>query len=110
MSLSFVFCFFDYLHENNPLCTKKDITEIPLSVLGNLAPMDIEEYLSYLKYYEKDGVEHTNDERGLKRKLASLRSFYRYLRLYDQVHPQPDKYRLFRGKVMCHRYCAIYAG
>ena len=34
-------CFFDYLHENNPLCTKKDITEIPLSVLGNLAPMDI---------------------------------------------------------------------
>ena len=41
--------------------------------------MDIEEYLSYLKYYEKDGVEHTNDERGLKRKLASLRSFYRYL-------------------------------
>ena len=37
-------CFFDYLHENNPLCTKKDITEIPLSVLGNLAPMDIEEY------------------------------------------------------------------
>ena len=59
-------CFFDYLHENNPLCTKKDITEIPLSVLGNLAPMDIEEYLSYLKYYEKDGVEHTNDERGTK--------------------------------------------
>ncbi len=47
--------------------------------MGNLAPMDIEEYLSYLKYYEKDGVEHTNDERGLKRKLASLRSFYRYL-------------------------------
>ena len=72
-------CFFDYLHENNPLCSKKDITEIPLSVLGNLAPMDIEEYLSYLKYYEKDGVEHTNDERGLKRKLASLRSFYKYL-------------------------------
>ena len=37
---------------------QKDITEIPLSVLGNLAPMDIEEYLSYLKYYEKDGVDY----------------------------------------------------
>ena len=58
-------CFFDYLHENNPLCSKKDITEIPLSVLGNLAPMDIEEYLSYLKYYEKVGVDHSNCERGL---------------------------------------------
>lgn len=82
-------CFFDYLHENNPLCTKKDITEIPLSVLGNLAPMDIEEYLSYLKYYEKDGVEHTNDERGLKRKLASLRSFYRYLYKNEMIGQDP---------------------
>ena len=82
-------CFFDYLHENNPLCTKKDITEIPLSVLGNLAPMDIEEYLSYLKYYEKDGVEHTNDERGLKRKLASLRSFYRYLYKNEMIEQDP---------------------
>lgn len=34
-------------HRNTTIC------------LGNLAPMDIEEYLSYLKYYEKDGVEHT---------------------------------------------------
>ena len=82
-------CFFDYLHENNPLCSKKDITEIPLSVLGNLAPMDIEEYLSYLKYYEKDGVEHTNDERGLKRKLASLRSFYRYLYKNEMIEQDP---------------------
>ncbi len=82
-------CFFDYLHENNPLCSKKDITEIPLSVLGNLAPMDIEEYLSYLKYYEKDGVEHTNDERGLKRKLASLRSFYRYLYKNEMIGQDP---------------------
>ena len=40
--------------------------------------MDIEEYLSYLKYYEKDGTEHTNDEGGLKRKLSALRSFYHY--------------------------------
>lgn len=71
-------CFFDYLHTVNPICQKMDITQIPLSILDEITPMDIEEYLSYLKFYEKDGVEHTNDERGLKRKLASLRSFYRY--------------------------------
>ena len=71
-------CFFDYLHTVNPVCQKMDITQIPLSILDEITPMDIEEYLSYLKFYEKDGVEHTNDERGLKRKLASLRSFYRY--------------------------------
>lgn len=71
-------CFFDYLHTVNPVCQKISITQIPLSILDEITPMDIEEYLSYLKFYEKDGVEHTNDERGLKRKLASLRSFYRY--------------------------------
>ena len=32
-------CFFDYLHENNPVCKKMSITEIPLSILGSLKPM-----------------------------------------------------------------------
>ena len=48
-------CFFDYLHENNSICKKMTITEIPLSILENLKPMDLEEYLYNLKVYEKDG-------------------------------------------------------
>ena len=82
-------CFFDYLCETNPLCKKGQRKDIPLSVLDAIVPMDIEEYLSYLKYYEKDGVEHTNDERGLKRKLASLRSFYRYLYKNEFIDNDP---------------------
>ena len=45
-------CFFDYLHENNPVCKKMSITEIPLSILESLKPMDLEEYLYILKVYE----------------------------------------------------------
>lgn len=82
-------CFFDYLHQTNPIWKKMDITELPLSILEQLKPMDIEEYLSYLKYYEKDGVEHTNDERGIKRKLASLRSFYRYFYKNELISDDP---------------------
>lgn len=52
-------CFFDYLHENNPICKKMSITEIPLSILESLKPMDLEEYLYNLKVYEKDGMAHT---------------------------------------------------
>lgn len=44
------------------------ITEIPLSILESLKPMDLEEYLYNLKVYEKDGMAHTNEERGIKRK------------------------------------------
>ena len=82
-------CFFDYLHENNPVCKKMSIREIPLSILDELKPMDIEEYLYYLKVYEKDGVAHTNDERGLKRKLASLRSFYNYFFKNELIQNNP---------------------
>ena len=59
-------------HATNPVCAKMDITDFPISILNEITPMDIEEYLSYLKYYEKDGTEHTNDEGGLKRKLSAL--------------------------------------
>ena len=64
-------CFFDYLHNNNPICKKMEIRDIPLSVLDQITPLDIEEYLFHLKVYEKDGAAHTNEERGLKRKLPS---------------------------------------
>ncbi len=82
-------CFFEYLQTVNPICQKMPLREIPISILNEITPMDIEEYLSYLKYYEKDGVEYTNDERGIKRKLASLRSFYRYYFKNELIEDDP---------------------
>ncbi len=82
-------CFFEYLQTVNPVCRKMPLREIPISILNEITPMDIEEYLSYLKYYEKDGVEYTNDERGIKRKLASLRSFYRYYFKNELIEDDP---------------------
>ena len=70
--------FFEYLHECNPYCAKLEITEYPISILEQVTREDIEEYLEFLSYYEKDGQIYTNDERGKKRKLSALRSFYNY--------------------------------
>lgn len=81
--------FFEFLHETNSFCAKMEITEFPLSLLEQLTPFDIEEYLQYLKYYVRDGVEHTNDERGLMRKLASLRSFYNYFFQKEIIEKNP---------------------
>lgn len=81
--------FFDYLRENNPICDKKNNTTIPLSLLDELKPLDIEEYLFYLKCHEKDGIAHSNDERGIKRKLASLRTFYNYLYKNEMLKTNP---------------------
>ena len=82
-------CFFDYIHENNPVYAKMEITQFPITMLDEITPMDIEEYLSYLKYYEKDGEEHTSEERGIKRKLASLRTFYRYFYKNELIQTDP---------------------
>lgn len=82
-------CFFDYLHKENPLCRKLDIADFPIYILDQITPMDIEEYLYYLKLYEKDGVAHTNDERALKRKLSSLRTFYNYYFKNELIKTNP---------------------
>ena len=54
--------FFEYMKSANPSLKKYDIRDYPISLLDQISPSDIEEYLFYLKYYEKDGVVHTNDE------------------------------------------------
>ena len=64
--------FFEFLHENNALCSKTEITDFDISILEMIKPIDITEYLDYLTYYVKDDEEVTNDERGKQRKLASL--------------------------------------
>ena len=47
--------FFYFLKTENPYFQNKDIRTLPVSVLDDLQPVDIEEYLSFLTYYEKDG-------------------------------------------------------
>ena len=66
-----------------------EITDIPITILDQLKPMDIEEYLYHLKLYEKDGMAHANDERALKRKLSSLRTFYNYYFKNDLIDTNP---------------------
>lgn len=83
--------FFRFLCETNPYFKKMDdITEIRLADLELLQPVDIEEYLEWLKYYrDEDGVEHTNNERGLHRKLAALRSFFSYYYKREMIKNNP---------------------
>ena len=56
--------FFEFIRENNPVYGKMDMHDIPLKVLDELTPVDIEEYLAYLSYYEKkSGQAVTNGEK-----------------------------------------------
>lgn len=81
--------FFEFMHEKNPDCSRMDITEYPLSVLDRITREDIEEYMDYLSLYHKDGKEITNDERGKKRKLSALKSFYNYFFTTELIWTNP---------------------
>ena len=82
--------FFNYLKENNPDAEDKEITSLPLDILDKITATDIEEYLEYLKYYvTEDGKEHINKERGIMRKLACLRTLYKYFYKKEMIKTNP---------------------
>ena len=81
--------FFEFIHSYNSVLGKIEITDFPISVLDQITREDIEEYLDYISYYVKDGKEYTNNERGKKRKLSALKSFYNYYFRAEQITTNP---------------------
>lgn len=81
--------FFDFLCSENPMLKGKQPIDISLEDLSNIQAEDIEEFLDYAKYYQKNGRTFSNGERALKRKLSALRVFYAYLYKNDRVTSNP---------------------
>ena len=52
---------------------------------------NVEEYLSYLESYTKDGKLYTNREEGKARKLSSLKSFYDYYFKKNLIRTNPPR-------------------
>ena len=81
--------FFQYLCEEVPAFRGKTPREVTPEDIGKVTKKDLERYGRYLSYYVKNEEtenpdapvtrEVTNNEYGIKRKFASLRSFYKYL-------------------------------
>ena len=74
--------FFEYLEK---FVIKKPKDQITLADLDKLQARNIESYLSYLSYYQNDDKMIKNTERGKARKLASVRSFFKYLFNHDML-------------------------
>lgn len=81
--------FFEFMHSNNSFCAKTEIVDFPLSILDSIGREDIEEFMEYISYYEKDGKIITNDEKGKKRKLSALKSFYNYFFCAELIKTNP---------------------
>ncbi len=82
--------FFEFLQKENPLFHSKEIKEIQLDDLDQITSTDIEEYMEFLKYrYNGKGQEVMNRERGIMRKISSLKSFYNYFYRTQKLDHNP---------------------
>ena len=82
--------FFNYIKSSNPEMANVPVVDYPIELLDKITATDIEEYLEYLRYYvTEDGKEHTNGERGIMRKLACLRTLYRYFYKKESINTNP---------------------
>ena len=81
--------FFQFLLDENPAFKDHAMTDFTVDVLDQIKAVDLEEYQEYLKLYQSGDKTETNGERGLKRKISALRSFYAYYYKREMIHTNP---------------------
>lgn len=75
--------FFDFLTKK--IYKNKSISELELKDIDLLTTTDLERYMSYLNYYEINGKSFSNNEKAKARKLATVRSLYKYFFNKDKL-------------------------
>ena len=82
--------FFDFLKQANPELKSKKLRDLPLSLLDEIKLMDLEEYIEYLKCYSTEKREDLmNTERGIMRKVSTVKSFYNYFYRTERIQNNP---------------------
>ena len=80
--------FFEWLHEENPLCRSLSVKEIPMDILEKLDFNDINDFQRYLSY--SDGIKsHDNSASGINRRMATVRTFFRFLVQHRYLENDP---------------------
>ena len=81
--------FFQFLLDENPVLKNYSMDDLSVDILDQVKALDLEEYLEYLKVYSNGEKLETNGERGLKRKISALRSFYAYYFKREMIKTNP---------------------
>jgi site-specific recombinase XerD len=77
--------FFQFLVGPIGPFSERDLKSISVSDLNTIRAVNIEEYLDEMTLYQKDEHELSNQERAKARKLATLRSFFKYYFKHEQI-------------------------
>ncbi|MEA4816212.1 MAG: tyrosine-type recombinase/integrase [Lachnospiraceae bacterium] len=87
--------FFNYISENHSSLKGTPAKDFKISDLEKITSEDIDLFLDYISYYVKKGnpsclpQEFKNDEKGKARKLAAIRSMYKYMNKKLKIATNP---------------------
>lgn len=81
--------FFTFLINTNPAYKDYQISDFKVSDLDLIQSVDLEEYMEYLKVYHTADKQMMNTERGVYRKMSSLRSMYAYFYKREMIKTNP---------------------
>lgn len=82
--------FFQFLTQEHSRFAGRSLQDFSVTDLDYVQAVDIEEYMEFLKVYTDDEENiYTNGERGLKRKISALRSFYAYYFKREMIKTNP---------------------
>ena len=82
--------FFRFLTETDPELKGKEVKEITLTDIKRVDAARIEEFLDHVTYYNNENNEELkNGENGKARKLAAVRSLFKYLYRHEMIPGNP---------------------
>lgn len=85
--------FFDYLiREMHEMFPYDNISMVPLSGLDALKSTDIDQFMMYLSEYTLEDKTYTNSSAGKKRKLATLKTFFKYFTRTGRLSHNPAEW------------------
>lgn len=87
--------FFSFLAESKKEFAGREISQLTIEDLQLITPDDIEMYMEYLTYYEKEEngetIKRSNDEKGKSRKLSSVRTLFSYFYKKRKISANPSE-------------------
>ena len=81
--------FFRFCCEQVECCSDKSPATLTLQELNGIRALDIELYLEYVSLYTENDQERENEERAKARKLAAVRSFFKYYHKQELIENNP---------------------
>lgn len=77
--------FFDFLIKRVRIFRNYDVYDFQIEDLEKINVTHLESFLEYLNYYEFDGSEYANGDRGKARKISTVRTFFKYFFNRDKI-------------------------